>query len=117
MKPVERYYRIKFPQPDDLRAWRVRLLDYAGRVGGLVAGTAESRPVVFVPLLPKGSNSVHAYVSEGGRALAHEFSRVAEVEGTVHLRELPDGLTLIFGDGVDASAYEQRLRPEPPLLD
>jgi hypothetical protein len=110
--PIERLYRVTFPNPDELRAWRVRVLEYAATVGGLPASGSESRLVVFVPLLPRGHASVHAYVSEGARGLVHNFARGARVDTAVPLRELPDGLTLIYGEGVDASAYETRLRPE-----
>ena len=109
MKPIDRFYPVRFPSPEELRAWRIRLLEYATKVGGLAAvGAGEARPVVFVPLLPKGHSSVYAYVSEGGRRLVREFSRLAELEAPVSLGELPDGHTLLYGDGGDASAYERR---------
>ncbi len=112
VRPVERLYRVTFPDPDELRAWRIRVLEYAATVGGLENSGPESRLVVFVPLLPRGHASVHAYVSEGARGLVHNFSRGARLDTAVPLRELPDGLTLIYGEGVDASAYEHRLRSE-----
>ena len=99
-EPIDRLYRVTFVSPDELRSWRVRVLDYAAKVGGLPVSGDESRLVVFVPLLPQGSKSVHAYVSDGARA--------AQIEAPVPLQQLPDGLTLIYGDRVDASAYEQR---------
>jgi len=109
VKPVDRYYRVRFPDADALRVWRGRLLEYAATVGGLAAGALDSRPVVFVPLMPEGHTSVYAYVSEAGRALVREFSRAAVIEAApVALRELPDGLTLLYGDGVDADAYAAR---------
>jgi len=112
VEPVERLYRVTFPNPDELRAWRIRVLEYAATVGGLPGGAAESRLVVFVPLLPRGHKSVHAYVSDGARGLVRNFSREAYIDAAVSLRELPDGLTLIYGEGADASAYEHRLRGE-----
>jgi hypothetical protein len=111
-KPVERLYRVTFPSPDELRAWRVRVLEYAATAGGPAGGAPESRLVVFVPLLPRGHKSVHAYVSDGARGLVRDLSREADIGKAVSLRELPDGLTLIYGEGVDASAYEHRLRGE-----
>ena len=108
MKPVERLYRVRFPDPDELRDWRVRVLEYAATVGGLAAMTPESRLVVFVPLLARGNRSLHAYVSDAARALVHNFSRLARIEEALPLLELPEGLTLIYGEGVDASAYEHR---------
>ncbi len=111
VKPVDRFYRVRFPSPEELLAWRVRLLEYAAKVGGLAAvGAGDARPVVFVPLLPQGHSSMYAYVSDGGRRLVREFSRLAEVEAAIPLGELPGGLTLLYGEGADASAYEQRAR-------
>ena len=110
VKPVEHLYRVTFPNPDELRAWRVRVLEYAATVDALPGGAPEPRLVVFVPLLPRGRESVHAYVSDGARGLVRDFSREAQIDAAIPLRELPDGLTLIYGEGVDASAYEHRPR-------
>jgi hypothetical protein len=114
VKPVDRYYRVKFPDPDALRAWRGRVLEYAATADGLAGGTPESRPVLFVPLLPEGRRSVYAYVSEAARPLVRELAEAAQIEAApVTLRELPDGLTLLYGDGVDAEAYTNRRRSKP----
>ena len=106
---IEQFYLVNFPSADELRAWRGRILVYAAKVGGLTAGAAGPRPVVFVPLMPQGYDRVDAYVSEGARSLVREFARHAQIGKAMRLKELPDGLTLLYGDEADVIAYAKRL--------
>jgi hypothetical protein len=49
-------------------------------------------------------------VSTSARGLVDGLARGVELDGAaLSLRELPDGLNLLFGDSVDAEAYEHRL--------
>ena len=52
-------------------------------------------------------------MADHDRALALGLGRDVEIgEGTVPWRELPDGITLLFGTGADAEAYMTR-RDDP----
>lgn len=47
---------------------------------------------------------------DDARVLADAFAPGVQLDGTVvPLDELPEGLTLLYGDGGDADAYERRV--------
>ena len=111
VRPVEQFYRVRFPDYRDLHAWMRRVLDHAAVAEEAKAWDDRPRPVIFVPLMAHREPAAFAYVSEGARSLALTLGRGVEVgEGVVAIRDLPDGLTLLYGEGADAESYMSRRR-------
>lgn len=109
MPRIDRYYRVSFVDDHALRDWAAALLRVALRPLGLRSAGAGDHAVVFVPLIPPRGHLAFGYVSDDARVLADELAPGAELDGTVvQLGDLPDGLTLLYGDGADADAYEHR---------
>ncbi|MFN2563531.1 MAG: hypothetical protein ABR499_00800 [Gemmatimonadaceae bacterium] len=110
MESVDRFYRVRFADDTALRAWAVRVLEFTMALQSAAPSALDPRPVVFVPLMPHGPGPVFAYVSEATLRLPLGLGRDAQIDGTVlSLRELPEGLMLLYGDEADAAAYERRL--------
>ena len=110
MRHIDQYYRVRFTDDRALRDWAAELMQLALRPLGLWRAGAGNRVTVFVPLRPAAGASVLAYVSEDARPLADGVTPGIEVDTTVGLTDLPEGLTLLLGDGADAEAYEHRAR-------
>lgn len=108
-RPVGPFYRVRFGSRKRLRDWVTRVRVFSQTLHGLEEAEVEPRPVVFAPLIPKDDGDACAYVSDGARWLVISLGIVAELDGaTLRTRDLPDGLSLVYGDGVDAEAYERR---------
>ena len=109
MRHVDRYYRVKFKDDGSLRDWAAEVVRLALRPLGLKTAGVGDRATIFVPLKRSTGTPVVAYVSEDARVLADGVAPGIELEtGVVGLADLPKGLTLLYGDGADAEAYEQR---------
>ena len=109
MRRIDRYHRVKFEDDGALRDWAAALMRLAVRPLGLRSTGAGDRAVVFIPLLARPGASAFGYVSDDARVLADEFAPGVQLDGTVvQLGELPEGLTLLYGYGGDADAYERR---------
>ena len=109
MRPVDRFYRVRFADERVLREWSMRVLEVAAAREDLAVG-AGARWVIFVPLRAPRTETVYGYVSEPARGLASGLARGVDLDGSMlSMRELPEGLTLLMGDGSDAAAYERRL--------
>jgi hypothetical protein len=110
-RPIDLFYRVRFPSTDALREWSLRVLEVMSLRQDVAISTSAARPVVFVPLKAAESNPADAYVSDGALGLASDFIPGGELDGTTTpLRDLPDGLNLLVGRRDDATAYEQRVR-------
>lgn len=106
---VDRYYRVAFTDERSFRIWMERIVEFAALVRDIIIDRGELRPVIFVPLRPAEGEPPFAYVSAGARGLAARISGGATVERTpVGAADLPHGLTMLFGDGVDAADYQER---------
>jgi hypothetical protein len=107
---VTRFYRITFNDERSFRLWTERVVEFSAVVRDLVADRRlELRPVIFLPLRPTPGEVLQAYVSPGARTLTTHLSGAAKVDAEpISAEELPRGLTMLFGDGVDAAAYEKR---------
>lgn len=110
MSRIDRYHRVRFEDDRALRDWAATVMRLAVRPLGLRSAGAGDRAVVFVPLMPSPGASAFGYVSDDARVLADQFASGVQLDGTVvQLGELPEGLTLLYGDGDDADAYEHRV--------
>ena len=106
---VDRFYRVTFTDERAFRQWTERVLEFAALVRDIIVDRTEFRPVIFVPLRPAPETPLHAYVSAGARGLAARISGGAAVERTaITAAELPRGLTMLFGEAIDAAEYEKR---------
>jgi len=109
MAHVRHYHRVRFADGRALDDWAGEVIRLAVRPLGLRSAGAGAHPVVFIPLRPPRNGLVFGYVSDDACALADGLAPRVELDGTlVPLRELPDGLTLLYGDGGDVDAYEGR---------
>jgi hypothetical protein len=105
---VDRFYRVAFTDERSFRQWTERVVEFSALVRDIVVDHGELRPVIFVPLRPPEGAPLHAYVSTGARGLAARISVGATVDRTpISGADLPPGLTLLFGDVVDAVEYEK----------
>ena len=110
MPPVRHFHRVRFADGRTLDDWSATVIDLAVKPLGLRSAGAGPRPVVFVPLRRPPDGLVFGYVSDDARSLADGLTPRVELDGTlVPLGELPEGLTLLYGDGGDADAYEGRV--------
>jgi hypothetical protein len=108
-RPVDRFYRVTFADERGFRMWAERVVEFTAALQDLVLERFERRPVIFVQLRVAQGMQPVAYVSAGARGLAAHISGGATVAPQpVMASELPDGLTMLFGDGADADAYERR---------
>ncbi len=107
---VTRFYRVTFVDERSFRLWTERVVEFSAVVRDLVADRRlELRPVIFVPLRPAPGAALQAYVSAGARTLTAHLSGAATVDADpIRAEALPSGLTMLFGDGVDADEYEKR---------
>ena len=109
MASVNRYHRVRFADRSALDDWASDVIELAVRPLGLRSSGAGPHPVVFIPLRTPPDGLVFGYVSDDACPLADGLSPRVELDGTlVPLPELPEGLTLLYGDGNDAAAYESR---------
>ncbi len=108
-RPVDRFYRVTFADERGFRLWTERVVEFTSALREIIPAVLEMRPVIFVPLRPAPGEPLLAYVSAGARGLAAHISGGAKVDPTpVSAAELPRGLTMLFGEGVDAVGYERR---------
>ena len=108
-RAVDRFYRVTFADERGFRLWTERVVEFTSALRDLVPALLDMRPVIFVPLRPAPDEPLVAYVSAGARGLAAHISGGAKVDPTpLSVGDLPGGLTLLFGEGVDAAEYERR---------
>jgi hypothetical protein len=113
-RPVERLYRVTFPDETAFREWTRKVTEFASTLRDIPADVTDSRPVVFVQLTPPRGVLPYAYVSTGARGLASALVADAKLDSSpVPVSELPDGLGLLYGDVVDTAAYERRAQAVP----
>ena len=105
---VDRFYRVTFADERGFRRWTERVVELSAVIRDIVVQHLELRPVIFVPLRPADGAALHAYVSIGARTLLAHASGWAEISPLpVSAADLPRGLTMLFGDGIDAAEYER----------
>ena len=108
-RPVEHFYRVAFADERGFRLWTERVVEFTAALRDIIPAVLEMRPVIFVPLRPAPGEPLFAYVSAGARGLAAHISGGTKVDPTpVAVADLPRGLTMLFGEGADAAAYERR---------
>jgi hypothetical protein len=108
-RPVDRFYRVTFGDERAFRLWAERVVEFAAALQDVVPDLREIRPVIFVQLRPSRDAPPYAYVSAGARGLATHISGGTKVDASpVSMSELPNGLTMLYGEGVDADAYQHR---------
>lgn len=108
-RAVDRFYRVTFGDERGFRLWTERVVEFTAILQDVFPAIQDMRPVIFVQLRPSDSAPLQAYVSAGARGLAAHISGGAKVDPTpVTMSELPPGLTMLFGEGVDADEYEHR---------
>jgi hypothetical protein len=108
LKPVDQFYRARFADESTLRAWARRVSDFAATPPAMRVVARDPRPVIFIPLVSEREGPVSAYMSAGARILTSRLtSDVALDPSALRIEELPEGLTLLMGYGVDADTYEQ----------
>lgn len=113
-RPVERLYRVTFPNDTAFREWTQRVVEFTATLQDISADVIDSRPVVFVQLTPPRGVPPQAYVSMEARGLASALVAGAKLDSSpIPVSELPDGLGLLYGDVVDTVAYERRGRHAP----
>ena len=111
MTRVNQYYQVRFADVRALRDWATAVMQLAARPLGLRSAGAGGRAVVFVPLMPRAGTSVYGYLSDDACPLADGLAPDVQLDGTVlRADELPAGLTMLYGDGAEAEAYEHRKR-------
>ena len=111
---TEVFYRVRFADRSALREWSLQVLDTLASEEGPVVSAYAAHPVVFVPTVTPESGIVYGFVSGSALRLAYEDERGVEVETVkVRLPQLPDGLSILVGNEVDATAYRQRPRQRP----
>ena len=109
IRPIVRFYRVTFADERGFRLWTERVVEFTSAMRDLIPALLDMRPVIFVPLRPAPDEPLVAYVSAGARGLAAHISGGTKVDATpVTVHDLPGGLTMLFGEGVDAAAYERR---------
>ncbi|MFN2564472.1 MAG: hypothetical protein ABR499_05605 [Gemmatimonadaceae bacterium] len=109
VRPVDRFYRVTFADERGFRLWTERVVEFTSILREIFPALDDMRPVVFVPLRPSRATPLQAYVSAGARGLAAHISGGATVDpAPIAASELPRGLTMLFGEGVDAAEYENR---------
>jgi hypothetical protein len=108
-RPVDRFYRVTFADERGFRLWTERVVEFTAALRDIVPELVEMRPVIFVPLRPTPGAPLRAYVSAGARGLAAHISSGTTVDpAPIRAAELPAGLTMLFGEGVDAAEYERQ---------
>ena len=106
---VDRFYQLTFADESDFRKWTERIVEFTAALRDILPERPELRPVIFVPLRPEHGAPIHCYLSVGARGLGVHLSGGAKVGTTlISLADLPRGLTMLYGDGVDADAYAKR---------
>lgn len=106
---VDAFYRVAFRDDSSFRQWTERVTEFAAIARHILADRSEMRPVVFVPQGPARGTPLRAYVSPGARGMAMRISDGVLIDRTlVTAADLPEGLTMILGDGVDEAEYAKR---------
>ena len=106
---VERFYRLVFANASEFRQWTGRIVEFAAGLREIVPMREELRPVIFVPLHPSASAPRYAYLSAGARGLGVHLSSGATIDETpISLADLPPGLTMLYGDPIDAAEYARQ---------
>ena len=108
-RSVDRFYRVTFADERGFRLWTERVVEFTSALRDMIPAVLEMRPVIFVPLRPAPGEPLYAYVSAGARGLAAHISGGTKVDPTpMSVDDLPRGLTMLFGEGIDAAEYERR---------
>jgi hypothetical protein len=108
-RPVDRFYRVTFADERGFRLWTERVVEFTSALRDIIPAVLDMRPVIFVPLRPAPGGPLFAYVSAGARGLAAHISGGTRIDLTpIPVAELPPGLTMLFGEGIDAAEYERR---------
>ena len=108
-RPVDRFYRVTFVDERGFRLWTERVVELTSALRDMIPAMLDMRPVIFVPLRPAPGEALFAYVSAGARGLAAHISGGTKVDpAPVSVDNMPRGLTMLFGEGVDAAEYERR---------
>jgi hypothetical protein len=93
----------------DFQMWRDRVMEFTTALRELLPDRPGLRPVIFVPVHYAPGEPIFAYVSPGIRALAADIADGATVDQTtIGVGDLPAGLKMLFGEGVDAGEYVKR---------
>jgi len=115
-RPVDSFYRVTFADERGFRLWTERVMQFTSALRDVIPAVLDTRPVIFMPLRPAPGEPLVAYVSAGARAIAAHIYGGTNVDATpVSVDDLPQGLTMLFGEGVDAAEY-QRLRADGSAL-
>jgi hypothetical protein len=105
-RAMDRFYHVTFADERGFRLWTERVVEFTSALREIIPAVVEMRPVIFVPLRPAPGEPLFAYVSTGARGLAAHISGGTKLDpAPVSIGELPHGLTMLFGDGVDAAEY------------
>jgi hypothetical protein len=108
---VDRFYLVTFYDERGFRRWSERVVEFTALLQDIMPDLSDARPVVFAQLNPLLDSSPRAYVSAGARGLAANIAGGAKVDPIpLSAAELPPGLTMLFGEAVDAAEYEERQR-------
>jgi hypothetical protein len=108
-RPVDRFYRVTFVDERGFRLWTERVVEFTSALRDFIPAVLDMRPVIFVPLRPAPGEPLFAYVSAGARGLAAHISGGTWVDPTpLSAGDLPRGLTMLFGEAVDAAEYDRR---------
>ena len=111
VEAVDRFYLVTFYDERGFRRWSERMAEFTALLHDILPCLADARPVVFAQLSPLLHTSPRAYVSVGARGLAANIAGGAKVDRTpLSAASLPPGLTMLFGDAIDAAEYEERHR-------
>jgi hypothetical protein len=109
IQAVERFHRVQFRTQRDFQLWCDRVMEFTSALRELLPDRPGLRPVIFVPVHYASGQPIYAYVSPGIRALAADIADGATVDqAAISAADLPAGLKMLFGEGVDAGEYVKR---------
>lgn len=109
IQAVERFHRVQFTNQRDFQVWCDRVMEFTTALRELLPARPGVRPVIFVPVHYATGQPIIAYVSPGIRALAADIADGATVDQVaIGVGDLPSGLKMLFGEGVDAGEYVKR---------
>ena len=108
VQPVNHYYRVTFGDESGFRRWVERVMQFTSGLEETLSDSSDTRPVIFIQLQPTPGASPRAYVSAGARGLAANIADDVRLDpAPIPASALPGGLAMLFGDWVDAAAYER----------
>jgi hypothetical protein len=109
IQAVERFHRVQFTNQRDFHAWCDHVMEFTTALRKLLPDRPGLRPVIFVPVHYASGQPIFAYVSPGIRALAADIAEGATVDQVaIGAGDLPAGLKMLFGEGVDSGEYVKR---------